>query len=222
MKNIAVIAAAGLGKRFGSKIPKQFLNLNGKPVFLWSVNVFASIKSFKKIIVIVPPSMLESLSSKYKAKFVFTAGGNERSDSIRNALALIEDDVNYIAVHDAARPLILKEDVLLVLKEAVKTKAAIAVEKVKDTVKFISNDGYILKTFDRRVFRNAQTPQIFEANLLKEAYLGGGVSLSITDDSQLLEDLKVKVSVVETKFPNFKITTRQDFEIATAIITNRI
>jgi 2-C-methyl-D-erythritol 4-phosphate cytidylyltransferase len=220
MKNVAVIVAAGLGKRFGSRIPKQFLDLNGKPMFLWSVDVFASIKSFKKIIVAVPPNMLESLSLKYKTGFVCTAGGNKRYVSVKNALALVEDDVNYIAVHDAARPLILKDDVLLVLKEAVKTKAAIAVEKVKDTVKIMSKDGYILKTFDRRLFRNALTPQIFEAALLKKAYFKG-MTMNITDDSQLLESLKVKVSVVETRFPNFKITTKHDFEIAAVIINNR-
>jgi 2-C-methyl-D-erythritol 4-phosphate cytidylyltransferase len=220
MKNVAVIVAAGSGKRFGSRIPKQFLYLDGKPMFLWSVDVFASIKSFKKIIVAVPPNMLESLSLKYKTGFVCTAGGNKRFNSVKNALALVEDDVNYVAVHDAARPLILKDDVLLVLKKAVKTKAAIAVEKMEDTVKFISKDGYILKTFDRTVFRNALTPQIFEATLLKKAYFKN-MTLNITDDSQLLENLKVKVSVVETKFPNFKITTRQDFEVAAAIINNR-
>ncbi|MDR3256654.1 MAG: 2-C-methyl-D-erythritol 4-phosphate cytidylyltransferase [Endomicrobium sp.] len=220
MKNAVIIVAAGSGKRFGNKVPKQFLNLNEKPVFLWSVDVFASIKSFKQIIVVFPPNMVKPLSLKYKTKFVCATGGNERFDSVKNGLALVEDDVDYIAVHDAARPLISKKDILLVLKEATKTKAAIAVERTKDTIKLVSISGHILKTLDRTVLRNAQTPQIFEAKLLKKAY-SKKISTNITDDSKLVENLKVNVSVVEMSSLNFKITTKQDFDLAAAIITNR-
>jgi 2-C-methyl-D-erythritol 4-phosphate cytidylyltransferase len=218
MKNAAIIVAAGVGKRFGSRVPKQFLNLNGRPVFLWSVEAFASIKSFKQIIVVVPYGMVESLSLKYKTCFVCTAGGNERFDSVKNGLALIGDDIEFIAVHDAARPLISKKDILSVLEKAAKTKAAVAVESAKDTVKLVSvADGYILKTLDRAILRNAQTPQIFKTELLKRAY-SEKMSAGITDDSQLVENLKIKVSAVETKFLNFKITTKQDFELAEKIL----
>ncbi len=218
MKNAAIIVAAGAGKRFGSRVPKQFLNLNGRPVFLWSVETFASIESFKQIIVVVPSDMVESLSSKYKTGFVCAAGGNERFDSVKNGLALIGDSIDFVAVHDAARPLISKKDILSVLEKAAKTEAAVAVEKAKDTVKLVSDSGgYVLKTLDRTILINAQTPQIFKTVLLKRAY-SGKVSVGITDDSQLVENLKVKVSVVETKFPNFKITTKQDFELAKKIL----
>jgi len=229
MKNAAIIAAAGSGKRFwstasdeaGYKTPKQFLDLKGKPVFLWSVEAFASIKSFKQIIVAVPPDMVESLSLKYKEGLVFAPGGRERFDSVKNALAEVENDIDFIAVHDAARPLVSREDVLSVLKNAEKTRAAIAVEKAKDTVKLVLPDGgHVLKTLDRAVLRNAQTPQIFEAELLKKAYFEK-MSSDATDDSQLVENLKIKVSVVETKFPNFKITTKQDFKLAAAVIASR-
>ncbi|MDR0800797.1 MAG: 2-C-methyl-D-erythritol 4-phosphate cytidylyltransferase [Endomicrobium sp.] len=217
MKNAAIIVAAGSGKRFGSKVLKQFLNLDGKPVFLRSVEAFASIKSFKQIVVVAPPDKVEFLSLKYKADFVCAAGGNERFDSVKNGLALVEDDIDFIAVHDAARPLISKKDILSVLKKAVKTKAAIAVENIKDTVKLISADGRVLKTLDRTVLRNAQTPQIFEAQLLKKAY-SRKISADTTDDSKLVENLKIKVSAVETKFLNFKITTKRDFELAEKIL----
>jgi 2-C-methyl-D-erythritol 4-phosphate cytidylyltransferase len=218
MKNAAIIAAAGSGKRFGSRVSKQFLNLNGIPMFLWSVEAFASIKSFKQIIVVVPYDMVEFLSLKYKTCFVCAAGGNERFDSVRNGLALVEDYIDFVAVHDAARPLISKKDILSVLDKAAETKAAVAVEKAKDTVKLVSvGGGYILKTLDRTILINAQTPQIFKTVLLKRAY-SGKVSVGITDDSQRVENLIVKVSVVETKFPNFKITTKQDFELAKKIL----
>jgi 2-C-methyl-D-erythritol 4-phosphate cytidylyltransferase len=218
MKNAAIITAAGSGKRFGSRVSKQFLNLNGSPMFLWSVEAFASVKSFKQIIVVVPSDMVESLSLKYKTGFVCVVGGNERFDSVKNGLALVGDYIDFIAVHDAARPLISKKDILSVLGKAIETKAAIAVEKAKDTVKLVSaGGGCILKTLDRTILRNAQTPQIFKTELLKKAY-SGKISVGATDDSQLVENLKIKVSAVETKFPNFKITTKQDFELAKKIL----
>jgi 2-C-methyl-D-erythritol 4-phosphate cytidylyltransferase len=218
MKNAAIIVAAGDGKRFGGKVSKQFLNLNGRPVFLWSVKAFASIKSFKQIIVVVPSDMVEPLSLKYKTGFICVAGGNERFYSVKNGLALIGGDIDFVAVHDAARPLISKKDILSILKKAAKAEAAVAVEKAKDTVKLVSADGgYILKTLDRTILRNVQTPQIFKTELLKRAYYEK-ISAGVTDDSQLVENLKIKVSAVETRFPNFKITTKQDFELAKKIL----
>jgi 2-C-methyl-D-erythritol 4-phosphate cytidylyltransferase len=217
MKNAAIIVAAGAGKRFGSRVSKQFLNLNGRPVFLWSVEAFASIKSFKQIIVVVPSDMVKPLSLKYKIGFVCAVGGNRRFDSVKNGLTLIGDDIDFIAVHDAVRPLISKKDILSVLEKAVKTEAAVAVEKARDTVKLVSGGGYILKTLDRTILRNAQTPQIFKTELLKRAY-SEKIPAGTTDDSQLIENLKIKVSAVETKFPNFKITTKQDFELAEKIL----
>ncbi|MDR3195612.1 MAG: 2-C-methyl-D-erythritol 4-phosphate cytidylyltransferase [Endomicrobium sp.] len=223
MKNAVIIAAAGSGKRFGHKTPKQFLKLSGKPMLTWSVETFASIKSFKQIIVVVPEYMIESLRKRKNNllnKVEFAPGGKERFDSIKNGLELIKDDVDFVAVHDAARPLISKRDILAVLKEAEKTKASIAVEKTKDTIKLVSAKEQILKTLDRKVLRNAQTPQIFETKLLKKAY-SKRITGETTDDSQLAERLKIKVSAVETKFPNFKVTAKQDFVLAEKLLKRR-
>jgi 2-C-methyl-D-erythritol 4-phosphate cytidylyltransferase len=217
MRNTVIIVAAGSGKRFGNKVPKQFLKLNDKPMFLWSVDAFLSIKSFKQIIVVVPSDVLQSLATRYKTIFECVSGGKERFDSVKNGLALVRDDIDFVAVHDAARPLISKKDILSVLKEAEKTKAAIAVEKTKDTIKLVSNNNKILKTLDRTFLRNAQTPQIFKSTLLKKAY-SKKISANITDDSQLIENLKIKVSAIETKFPNFKVTTKQDFALAEKLL----
>jgi 2-C-methyl-D-erythritol 4-phosphate cytidylyltransferase len=220
MKNAVIIVAAGSGKRFGHKIPKQFLKLNGKPMFMWSIKTFVSIKSFKQVIVVVPEHMIEHLR-KLKNKLLniveFASGGKERFDSVKNGLSFINDDIDFVAVHDAARPLISKQDVLAVLKEAEKTKAAIGVEKTKDTIKLVSAKDHILKTLDRNVLRNAQTPQIFETKLLKKAY-SKKILAAATDDSKLVERLKIKVSAVETKFPNFKVTTKLDFALAQKLL----
>jgi 2-C-methyl-D-erythritol 4-phosphate cytidylyltransferase len=220
MKNAVIIVAAGSGKRFAHKTPKQFFKLNGKPMFIWSIKTFASIKSFKQIVVAVPKHMIESLKKlkdKLLSKVDFVPGGTERFDSVKNGLTLIKDGIDFVAVHDAARPLISKRDILTVLKEAEKTKAAIAVEKTKDTIKLVSGKERILKTLDRNVLRNAQTPQIFERKLLKKAY-SKKILGAVTDDSQLVEMLKIKVSAVETKFPNFKVTTKMDFSLAEKLL----
>ncbi|AKL98604.1 2-C-methyl-D-erythritol 4-phosphate cytidylyltransferase [Endomicrobium proavitum] len=216
MKATAIIVAGGSGKRFGSKTPKQFLSLCGKPVFLWSAETFASSKVFKRIIIVVPENKITALKKKYKDYF-FVSGGKERFDSVRNGLACVEKDTNYVAVHDAARPLINKADILAVLKKAKKTKAAIAVEKTKDTIKTVKS-GFVDKTLDRSVLYNVQTPQIFQAALLKKVY-SKKIAPNTTDDSMLVEKSGVKVAVVQTKFPNFKITAKHDFEAAEKILT---
>jgi 2-C-methyl-D-erythritol 4-phosphate cytidylyltransferase len=217
MRNAVIIVAAGLGKRFGNKVPKQFLKLNGKPMFLWSVNAFLSIKNFKQIIVVVPSNTFKSLAAKYKTTFECAKGGKERFDSVKNGLALVRDDIDFVAIHDAARPLISKKDILSVLKEAVKTNAAVAVEKTKDTIKLVAGNNKILKTLNRDFLRNAQTPQIFKSAIVKKAY-SKKISACVRDDSQLIENLKIKVSAVETKFPNFKVTTKQDFALAEKLL----
>ncbi|MDR3049589.1 MAG: 2-C-methyl-D-erythritol 4-phosphate cytidylyltransferase [Elusimicrobiota bacterium] len=214
----AIIAAGGGGKRFGSDTPKQFLKLAGKPVFLWSVEAFCSLKVFKTVIVSVPNNRFEILSKRYKnlSKVKFCCGASERFGSIKNALNFIDIDIDFIAVHDAARPLINKADIEKVLNAAIKTKAAIAVEKTKDTIKAVRN-GKIIKTLDRKVLWNAQTPQIFEKTLLLKAY-SKTIPSATTDDSQLVERLGIKPSIVETDFPNFKITTKTDFNLAQGLL----
>ncbi|MDR1243658.1 MAG: 2-C-methyl-D-erythritol 4-phosphate cytidylyltransferase [Endomicrobium sp.] len=217
MKSAVIILAAGLGKRFGSKVSKQFLTLKKKPMFLWSVKTFAKLKCFKQIIVVVPKNVVKGLSLKYKNVFECVAGGKERFDSVKNGLKIVKKDVDFVAIHDGARPLISKIDIELILKEAQKTKAAIAVEQTKDTIKVVSKRNKIIKTLDRSTLKNAQTPQIFEVNLLKKAYFKK-IPKNITDDSSLIENLNVKVSAVETKFPNFKITTKEDFLVAEKLL----
>ncbi|MCL2389871.1 MAG: 2-C-methyl-D-erythritol 4-phosphate cytidylyltransferase [Endomicrobia bacterium] len=218
MRAAAIIVAAGSGKRFGSHTPKQFLKLKDKPVFLWSVEAFASLKVFKQIIIVVSRDMLESLSKKYK-RFIFVSGGKERFDSVKNGLAAIDKDIDFIAVHDAARPLINKKDILAILKKAVENRAAIAAEKTKDTIKAVKN-GFVQNTLDRSMLYNVQTPQIFAAKLLFKAY-EKKIAKKTTDDSMLIEQSGVKVAVVETKFPNFKITNKLDFETARQILKNK-
>ncbi|MCL2145276.1 MAG: 2-C-methyl-D-erythritol 4-phosphate cytidylyltransferase [Endomicrobia bacterium] len=237
MKAAAIIVAGGSGKRFGAKTPKQFLDLCGKPVFLWSVEAFASLKVFKQIIVVVTEQFISIAESVIERKgialtkrsalavsrlpylrFAVIKGGKERFDSVKNGLKLVGKDMDYVAVHDAARPLINKKDIIAVLNKAAKYGAATAAEKTKDTIK-TAVGGFVKKTLDRNVLWNVQTPQIFETGLLFKAY-AKKIAKNTTDDSMLIEKSK-KVAIAETGFPNFKITTPQDFESAKQILKSR-
>ncbi|MDR1195945.1 MAG: 2-C-methyl-D-erythritol 4-phosphate cytidylyltransferase [Endomicrobium sp.] len=220
MKAAAIIVAGGSGKRFGSQTPKQFLTLCGKPVFMWSIETFSSLKIFKQIILVVPKSSAEYFLKKYKNRmFTVTAGGKERFDSVKNGLALLNENIDFTAIHDAARPLINKNDILSVLNAAKKTGAAIAAEKTKDTIK-IAENGFVKSTPDRNLLWNVQTPQIFKTNILKKIY-SGKIPKNITDDSMLAEQYGFKVAITETKSPNLKITDKQDFVLAKQILSSQ-
>jgi 2-C-methyl-D-erythritol 4-phosphate cytidylyltransferase len=214
-----IIVAGGAGKRVQSRLPKQFLKLKGKPMFLWSVEAYASLAYVKKVIVVVPADRVESLRRKYKGlkKVVWTAGGKERFDSVKQGLKLIDKETDFVAVHDGARPLTSIFDIKAVFNKAFKSQAAIAAQKTQDTIK-VASEGKIIKTLNRQNLWNAQTPQIFEKDLLLRAY-SGKIPSGITDDASLVEALGVKVCVVEVRDPNFKITTKQDLKIASSLLS---
>ena len=219
MKAQVIILAAGKGSRFNSGLPKQIVKLKGSPVFLWSWKAFASLSFVRKIILVLSSDIFDAVGSKYAdlKNTVFAVGGEQRFDSVQAGLKLIDEDADFIAVHDSARPLINPADIKAVFKQAQKTKAAIAAEKTKDTIKVVS-EGSIVKTLDRKTLWNAQTPQIFEKSLLLKAY-AQKIPPNITDDAQLIERLGIPVSIVETKYPNLKITHPQDLSIAKLIST---
>ncbi|MDR2425684.1 MAG: 2-C-methyl-D-erythritol 4-phosphate cytidylyltransferase [Endomicrobium sp.] len=220
MKAAAIIVAGGDGKRFGSQTSKQFLTLCGKPVFMHSIEAFLSVKAFNQIILAVPKYLSDVLSKKYKNyDFTITAGGKERFDSVKNSMAFLKGAIEFVAVHDAVRPLICAEDIILVLKAAKKYGAAIAAEKAKDTIK-ISENGFVKSTLDRNILWNAQTPQIFKAALFKKIY-SGKIPKDVTDDSMLAEKAGHKIAIVETRSPNFKITIKQDFLFAKQLLSSR-
>lgn len=218
MKMDVVIVASGAGKRFKSAAPKQFLQLEGKPVFLWAVETFLSMKETAKVIVVIPPKFLSSLMKKYKGlkKVVWVCGGKERFDSVRAGLEAVDANIDLVAVHDGVRPLISAKDIRTVFNKAAKTGAAIAASKTRDTIKFVKA-GKIVETLDRSHLYNAQTPQIFKRDLIMRAYKNN-IPKDITDDCQLVEKLGIAISVVETEFANFKITTRADFNLAKNIL----
>ncbi len=221
MNFAVIIVAGGKGLRFGSKEPKQFLPLAKKKMFLWSILAFKKVKECKQIVLVVPENKLSEME-KYKKQYGIdvVSGGKERYDSVANGLKCIKDDMDFVAVHDAARPLVTEKIIKEVFCAAVKYGGAIAAAVAKDSIKFSKNGKIISKSIDRKNIWQAQTPQIFKTSLLKKVY-SGKIAKNITDDAQLIEKTGRKVALVDCGYENFKVTQPIDFITAKAVLRLR-
>lgn len=227
-KNVAaIICAAGAGTRFGGKRKKPFVDVDGRAAFLRSVELFAARDDVKQVLLGISPEDQELVNVKWKPNLEFFNvkifhGGLERFETVSKALELVKDDIELIAVHDAVRCCLTKEWLEKVITTAAQTGAAILACPVSATIKQVK-DNTIIKTVDRAGLYEAQTPQVFDAKLLKKAYgnLKNLDQTNIRDDSQLVEAIGHKVSIVETDSSNIKITRQCDVAIAEAVIKSR-
>lgn len=212
-KVAAVIVCAGKGKRLGKK-DKATLKIGSKPIFYPSVSVFRKIKQIKQIILVLRKKNF-ALAAKYiKQGVILVEGGKERRDSVLNGLVKVGKDINYVLVHDGARPFITKELVLKVLKELKKYPAVVPAVAATDTLKLVKK-GVVKKTLDRKCIYAVQTPQGFKKDLLLKAYKT--VKKKVTDDAKMIELLNKTVRVIAGDPHNFKITYLQDLKLAKAI-----
>lgn len=223
-KVAAIICAAGAGKRFGGKRKKAFVDVAGRAVFLRSIELFAERDDVKQILLGIAAEDSELVNVKWGANLKFFnvtlfTGGAERFDTVKKGLALVKDDIDLVAIHDACRCCATAELIDKVIAEAAKTGAAIPACPVIATLKK-AKDNIIIDTVDRAGLYEAQTPQVFSAELLRKGY-GNLKNLNpnkISDDAQLIEALGQKVSLVETDSSNIKITLQSDIPIAEAIL----
>lgn len=239
--NVAIIPAAGSGARFGGQIPKQFIEIAGATILAHTIKRFVDCPETGVIVVALPEDRLSSFPMSLhdsgwcrlsderpgmgliKGKPVyFIPGGAERSDSIRNALQLVEKlHPRIVAVHDAVRPLVTPGQISAVIRRAEETGAAILALPATDTIKEVEN-GLVVRTIDRRRIWRAQTPQAFRYGLLIEANIAARVAglppALTTDDSLLVERLGATVAVVEGSVNNLKITTPEDLIMAQKLI----
>jgi 2-C-methyl-D-erythritol 4-phosphate cytidylyltransferase len=223
MSTFAVILpAAGASRRFHDKAYKKpFAPLGGRSVWLHSAEKFLNRKDVKQVIVIVADEDREEFNRKFGANIAIMGieicpGGKERTDSVQNALALVKDDIEFVAVHDAARPCLADKWIDEVFAAAAKDGAAILGIPVPGTLKQVAG-MYIEKTVDRRNIWEAQTPQVFRRELLNKAY-AARAGKPATDDAGLVEALGVKVTIVEGSPLNLKITTRDDLKLAEQVL----
>jgi 2-C-methyl-D-erythritol 4-phosphate cytidylyltransferase len=223
----AIICAAGASRRFGGKRKKPFVDVDGRAVFLRSVELFSDRSDVKQILLGISAEDEELVSIKWGPNLKFFnvktfIGGAERFETVAKGLALLKDNINIVAVHDAVRCCVTKEWIDGVITTAGKTGAAILACPVTATIKKVA-EKTITQTVDRSSLWEAQTPQVFETRLLKRAYenLAKLDKSKISDDAQLVEALGEKISIVETDSSNIKITRQSDIAIAEAILKNR-
>jgi len=219
-----IIPAAGKGERMGNEIPKPYLKIAGKTILEHTLSRFKGVSGLGEVIVSTSEKYLAKTEGLLNSVFPDIAtfavlGGNERQDSIRNALQKISGKTGLIAVHDAVRPFVRSEDIENCISEAVRWGGAVLAMPAKDTIKVSGDDRIIVKTPDRKTLWQAQTPQIFWAALFREAYEYAEVNRFLgSDDSSLIEKIGGKVVLVEGSSKNFKITFPLDLEIAGYLI----
>lgn len=219
-----IIAAAGKSSRFGgghARDKKVFQELNGRAVWIRTAEAFLGRDDVKQTLIVLSPEDIDWFKEKYRANLAFmdieiVEGGAERCDSVKNALDRVRNDIDYVAVHDAARPLIAKDWITNVFETAAHSGAALLATKISSTVKRVEN-GVIRETVPRDHLWAAQTPQVFRRQLLLDAYSARG-KRQPTDDAELVEQFGHKVAIVEGSALNLKITTREDLRMAEVLL----
>jgi len=218
-KFAVILAAAGKSSRFHDKnYKKPFAPLANKPVWLHSAEKFISRSDVKQTIVVIAAEDREYFQFKFAANTTILGidvveGGAERSDSVARALAHVKPDIDFVCVHDAARPCLADEWITTIFEAAEKSEAAIFAIPVAGTLKRVGGDHKIVETVSRDHLWEAQTPQVFSRQLLLEAHAKRD-GFAATDDAQLVERIGHPVTVVPGSPINLKIATREDLRLA--------
>lgn len=222
MRAGAIIVAAGAGKRMGK--PKQFLPLRGRPVVEWTLDAFLAVPAVEEVVLVLTAEHLADHGERLKSERVrVVAGGETRIESLRNGLAALSPEVDIVAVHDGARPLVSADVIGACLEEAEESGAAVPAVPVKDTLKKVTNKQlWVSDTPERSSFWLAQTPQTYRRELLEEALVKFPKEKNATDESQLVERAGHKVKIVPSTYENIKITTPEDLAIAGAFMDRKL
>lgn len=222
-----ILPAAGRSIRFGGMEKKPFVYLGGRPIWQRSAELFWSRPDVSKVYLVISPDDRDEFRSRFGHVIAFAnaeivEGGSERSDSIANALAVVPPTSEFVAVHDAVRPLATIELIDTVFASASANGAAIPAMPVVDTLKRSNQSNTIAETVARAGLFHAQTPQVFRREWLVDAYAKRSAAPQpASDDSQLVEFAGYTVNIVNGSRANFKITTRDDLALAELIVKNR-
>jgi 2-C-methyl-D-erythritol 4-phosphate cytidylyltransferase len=220
---VAIIPAAGSGKRLGSREKKPFMSLGGKPLITYALKALNLSGYIDTIIIAAQASSIKRLKGiikRYginKARVV-TKGGKTRAESVRNCFDLITEPCDIVLIHDAARPFPLKDMIKKTVLLAKRYGACITAIRQTDTVKLANKRLFVKRTLDRSSLWSAQTPQAFRYSLLKKAIESTVTGQDITDDASVLERIGKRVKILEGSARNIKITTKEDLKIAEALL----
>lgn len=216
----AIIAAAGLGQRFGGKQPKQLLQIGGRPMLERSVSAFLDHPDVHEVIVALPQALVDDLPPYLHGvakPMRIVAGGARRQDSVANAFRAADASSGVFVIHDAARPFASADLIARTIAAAVESGAAVAAVQARDTVKQ-TRQTWVEHTLSRETIYLAQTPQAFRREVLRDAL---ALTADATDEAALAEQAGHRVRIVEGEATNIKITTPDDLVIATAISLER-
>lgn len=226
-KTVAIIPAAGQGRRMNRKVNKQYIELLDKPVLAHTLKVFENHPLIDEIIVVAKEDEIEFCQERIVKNYDFSkvskviAGGSERQESVYNALKEIKEDC-LVVVHDGARPLVAPTIISNAINTAKSSSASVVAVPVKDTIKRVNSDDEVTETLKRSELRAIQTPQVFKKSLLQKAYDEAFEDHFYgTDDASLVERLGVPVKVIDGSYDNIKITTAEDIEIANLVLRRR-
>ena len=230
----AICLSAGSGKRMGTSIAKQYLDLNGKPIICYALETFEKSPLIDDVIFVVGEDSLDFARKEIVEKYGYRKvkqiikGGAERYLSVRNAIRTIQD--GYVFIHDGARPFVTEKILQNVYEGVIKYDAVCVGVPVKDTIRIVDEEGFSKETPDRAHLYSVQTPQAFAIALIKEAYekldelmeMPDAQYPTITDDAMVVETmLGRKVKMIPGAYENIKITTPEDMEVA-KVFLNRI
>lgn len=217
-----VIVAGGSGSRMQSELPKQFIELQSKPILMHTIERFAEFPEKLNIILVLPQKdipLWEELCEKhsFQADITTVMGGQTRYHSVKNGLKTINDDQGYVAIHDGVRPFIELETIALGFETAKEKGSAVVSVPLKDSIREV--DGEANKAVERSAYRLIQTPQTFPVRKLKEAF-ASGYQEAFTDDASVYEFAGHSITLIEGDYKNIKLTTPEDLVVAEAFLNS--
>lgn len=228
MKTAAIVLAAGKGSRMQADRPKQYLLLREKPVLYYSLKAFEK-SSMDEVVLVVGEGEVEYCQKeivdayKFEKVTAIIEGGKERYHSVYNGLKeMCKNGVDYVFIHDGARPFVTVELIHKLLEEVKMHQACVAGMPVKDTIKIVDNDQFVTATPERRLVWLVQTPQVFDYKLVYEAYekIMESEQAGITDDAMVVEQMTGHpVKLIEADYRNIKITTPEDIVIGESFLS---
>ncbi len=228
MRTTAIVLAAGQGKRMGSDVHKQYLLLRDKPVIYYALKAFEDSR-IDDIVLVVGAGEETFCRNEILDRYGFrkikaiVEGGRERYHSVENGIQAICWSCDYILIHDGARPFVDDEIIDRAIAEVQRSKACVVAMPVKDTIKIADEMGYVLDTPARSLVWQVQTPQVFDRELIAEAYEKllteeekmTEAGMKVTDDAMVVEYfMKMPVKLIQGSYKNIKITTPEDLKIA--------
>lgn len=221
-REYAILVAGGKGTRIKSKLPKQFLELMGKPILMHTIEAFYRYSPTITIILVLPEDDFETWQSlcekhHFNKPLILQQGGESRFQSVKNGLEKIEGS-GLVAIHDGVRPLVSEDIIGASFRLAAVHGSAVAAVRLKESIRMTDQDT--TKAMDRSKFRLVQTPQTFQVDLIKRAYQTKE-DPSLTDDASVAEKAGHLISLFEGSYENIKITTPEDLVIAEALLKSK-